>query len=236
VEPFKPKFARESETTGNGDKLEIKPDLFKENVIVACNFSEDTLEEELETHFGLFGEITGCKFVLLDKLRVAVISFKTAAMAETAVASAYTHPFKGNQNLCVEPLAQSYFLEEFQRQMRKEAPKPSVQKQLHDMALKIKHLPPSVSEEEMRRELTKYGDLVLFQMQNMRHKPSKYCIFTYREAQDMQRLLQLQQLEAFGIKIQVKPVQIQTQLVSSMPLRKVTKVVNKPIEKPVAKH
>ena len=72
----------------------------------------------MELHFASFGEVTGCKFVVLNRMRVAVISFRTAHMAEVAVAKSYMRPFKGNQSLFVEPLAQSYFLEEFQLQMQ----------------------------------------------------------------------------------------------------------------------
>ena len=53
------------------------------------------------------------------------------------------------------------------------------------MGLKLKHVPITVKDELVRRELSKYGDLALFQVHQAPKKQSKYCIFTYKEASDM---------------------------------------------------
>lgn len=73
------------------------------------NFSEDTQCYELEEHFTQFGTVTGCKFVALTKMTVAIISFRTSEEAEKAVATSYLTSFK-EQELCVEPMSKSYFV------------------------------------------------------------------------------------------------------------------------------
>ncbi len=151
-------------------------------------------------------------------MTVAIISFKTSEEAEKAIASSYLNPFK-EQEICVEPMSKSYFVQEFEKSVTtKKNPitqRLDVQGDLYGMALKLRSIPMKTSQDEIMKELQKYGDIGYFRLDTKPNKCKSNCLFTYKDPRDMHRLLSIKEIQAFGFKLLVQVVEFEPENVAN---------------------